>query len=69
MGSEVLARNQTLVLDLGSGLWRSWFYGVMAITLDFESNNPSSNLGRTYLFCKYGQPLSVDEIRTIHVPW
>ena len=24
-----------------------WFYGVMAITLDFESNNPSSNLGRT----------------------
>ena len=26
------------------------FYGVMAITLDFESNNPSSNLGRTLLF-------------------
>ena len=25
----------------------NWFYGVMAITLDFESNNPSSNLGRT----------------------
>ena len=25
-------------------------YGVMAITLDFESNNPSSNLGRTFLF-------------------
>ena len=26
------------------------FYGVMAITLDFESNNPSSNLGRTFPF-------------------
>ena len=26
------------------------FYGVMAITLDFESNNPSSNLGRTSSF-------------------
>ena len=25
-------------------------YGVMAITLDFESNNPSSNLGRTSNF-------------------
>ena len=25
-------------------------YGVMAITLDFESNNPSSNLGRTLIF-------------------
>ena len=27
-------------------------YGVMAITLDFESNNPSSNLGRTFPFCQ-----------------
>ena len=27
----------------------SWSYGVMAITLDFESNNPSSSLGRTSL--------------------
>ena len=27
-------------------------YGVMAITLDFESNNPSSNLGRTLPFLK-----------------
>ena len=26
-------------------------YGVMAITLDIESNNPSSNLGRTLIFC------------------
>ena len=29
-----------------------WSYGVMAITLDFESNNPSSSLGRTFLFCQ-----------------
>ena len=26
------------------------FYGVMVSTLDFESSDPSSNLGRTYLF-------------------
>ena len=25
----------------------SWSYGVMVSTLDSESNNPSSNLGRT----------------------
>ena len=29
-------------------------YGVMAITLDFESNNPSSNLGRTLIFYHEG---------------
>ena len=27
----------------------SWFYGVMVSTLDFESSDPSSNLGRTFL--------------------
>lgn len=27
-----------------------WFYGVMVSTLDFESNNPSSSLGRTFIF-------------------
>jgi hypothetical protein len=26
------------------------FYGVMVSTLDFESSDPSSNLGRTYHF-------------------
>ena len=26
------------------------FYGVMVSTLDFESSDPSSNLGRTYSF-------------------
>ena len=26
------------------------FYGVMVSTLDFESVDPSSNLGRTYIF-------------------
>ena len=25
----------------------TWFYGVMVSTLDFESSDPSSNLGRT----------------------
>ena len=27
---------------------RARFYGVMVSTLDFESSDPSSNLGRTY---------------------
>ena len=26
-----------------------WFYGVMVSTLDFESSDPSSNLGRTWI--------------------
>ena len=26
-----------------------WFYGVMVSTLDFESSDPSSNLGRTWV--------------------
>jgi hypothetical protein len=29
---------------------RTRFYGVMVSTLDFESSNPSSNLGRTFKF-------------------
>ena len=27
--------------------WYSWPYGVMVSTLDFESKDPSSSLGRT----------------------
>ena len=27
-----------------------WFYGVMVSTLDFESSDPSSNLGRTWCY-------------------
>ena len=30
-----------------------WFYGVMVSTLDFESSDPSSNLGRTWTFHFY----------------
>ena len=26
-----------------------WFYGVMVSTLDFESSDPSSNPGRTWV--------------------
>ena len=29
-----------------------WFYGVTVSTLDFESIDPSSNLGRTSFFLK-----------------
>ena len=28
----------------------NWFHGVMASTLDFESSDPSSSLGGTYVF-------------------
>ena len=28
----------------------SWSHGVMVSTLDFESSDPSSNLGGTYVF-------------------
>ena len=31
----------------------NWSYGVMVSTLDFESNNPSSILGRTFFFYHY----------------
>ena len=30
-----------------SPVYGGWFYGVMVSTLDFESSDPSSNLGRT----------------------
>ena len=36
-----------------------WFYGVMVSTLDFESSDPSSNLGRTF-FC--------DALNFLHPP-
>jgi hypothetical protein len=35
-------------------LWHNFyqrFYGVMVSTLDSESSDPSSNLGKTLLFC------------------
>ena len=31
----------------------SGFYGVMVSTLDFESSDPSSNLGRTFILFPY----------------
>ena len=34
----------TLSQDMGGQMWS---YGVMVSTLDFESSDPSSNLGRT----------------------
>ena len=44
---------QSLTLSIYNSKSESYSrsYGVMAITLDFESNNPSSNLGRTLHFC------------------
>ena len=38
-----------------------WFYGVMVSTLDFESSDPSSNLGRTWY-------LTLSNL-TINIPW
>ena len=34
------------------GFARKWSYGVMVSTLDFESSDPSSSLGRTSFFSK-----------------
>ena len=33
-----------------------WFYGVMVSTLDFESSDPSSNLGRTCHLTLHEEP-------------
>ena len=43
--------NWTL-MDLIKASFASWFCGVMVSTLDFESKDPSSNLGRTFQRCK-----------------
>ena len=62
------------------GEYQDWSYGVMVSTLDSESNNPSSNLGRTF-FDSVGhlvapahgarpvdlQPLH-DAVRVVQVP-
>ena len=34
----------------GRSIAHSWSYSVMVITLDFESSDPGSNPGRTFLF-------------------
>ena len=34
----------------GRSLNHTWSYSVMVITLDFESSDPGSNPGRTFLF-------------------
>ena len=40
-----------LLLNILLGITSNvWSYGVMVSTSDFESGNPSSNLGRTYAF-------------------
>ena len=42
-------RKEEFVIDQGFKVL-NWSYGVMVSTLDFESNNPSSILGRTFFF-------------------
>ena len=43
--------------------YKSRFYGVMVSTLDFESSDPSSNLGRTFMaIC-----ITYVILRTIHL--
>ena len=39
-------------LEFHSYMYYIGFYGVMISTLDFESSDPSSNLGRTYVLRK-----------------
>ena len=35
---------------LGTTFSKKWSHGVMVSTLDFESSDPSSNLGGTFIF-------------------
>ena len=50
--TQVLAVESVSFLGAGGN---GWSYGVMVSTLDFESSDPSSNLGRTYvLFASLG---------------
>ena len=42
--------NETICVKLVRWLIAERFYGVTVSTLDFESSNPSSNLGRTFFF-------------------
>ena len=44
--------NNWTLMDLIKASFASWFCGVMVSTLDFESKDPSSNLGRTFQRCK-----------------
>ena len=43
-------QNQTVSFPNSTLLFLNRFYGVVVSTLDFESKDPSSNLGRTCLF-------------------
>ncbi len=48
---EALSSNLVIgFLNLVTGVKSQRFYGVMVSTLDSESSNPSSNLGRTYFY-------------------
>ena len=40
--------NNLTLMDLIKASFANWFCGVMVSTLDFESQDPSSNLGRTF---------------------
>ena len=47
------------VIDLIKVPFTNWFCGVMASTLDFESKDPSSNLGRTFQRWKFQSFLKI----------
>lgn len=46
VGGLLRGRNKNHTMKVRSG----WSHGVMVSTLDFESSDPSSNLGGTFLF-------------------
>ena len=49
MGNGTYNAKQWNAIGVSSTVAQGRFYGVMVITLDFESSNPSSSLGRTLI--------------------
>ena len=47
-GNEIEINVMRLFFGFGRFSFSNRFYGVMVSTPDFESGNPSSNLGRTF---------------------
>ena len=55
---EIHANNDRIIII--------WSHGVMVSTLDFESSDPSSNLGGTSQFCDYFLSSLTKNIQKLH---
>ena len=52
--------------DAASCGWWCWSYGVMVSTLDFESSDPGSNPGRTFLFFSWSEGVDCRALISCH---